>query len=180
MVVPSTVAVDPAEASIATVRSLVWPERLVTAGVTSTDAVAPSPDSEPTSTNTSFAVGGANAAVADTVMVRMPDAASPFEFTTVYLIGKTPSVSGAGTITASSTMSAVIPAGTTSAGSAKAKGVFPPGSVADPSASTATVRPGRTTTARSGATGGSATAGGATTATRTDPLTCLPNGSPAR
>src|SRR5664279_4261889 len=180
MVCPSTVATDPAEASMVTVRSLTCPDRFVTDPVTSIDAEEPSWETALDSTNTSLAVGGASGAVADTVTVRIPDAARPLELFTVYLIGKTPSPSGALTSTALSAMSAVMPAGTTSAGSASVKGVLPPGSDADPRASMATVRPGRTTTARSGATGGSATAGGAMTATRAAQLTCLPNGSDAR
>src|SRR6476620_8170923 len=144
------------------------------------DADAPSAATAVFSTKTPIAVGGASGRVAETVTVKIPDAARPSAFSTVYLIGKTPSVSGAGTTTVSSTTSAVIPAGTTRPGSANVNGVLPPGSVAAPSASIPTVRPGRTTTARSGATGGSATAGGEMTATRTDPFTCLPNGSAAR
>src|SRR6476620_11856611 len=182
--VTGTVTVRPAtetpEPAAATVRSDARPDRLVTDPVTSTAAVAPSADNAAASTNTSLAVGGASGAVADTVTVRMPDAASPLELRTVYLIGKTPSASGAVTTTAASMISASMPSGTTSAGSAKLNGMFPPGSDAAPNASTPTVRPGRTTTSRSGATGGSATAGGATTATRTEPLACLPYGSVTR
>src|SRR6478609_3027488 len=152
--VTGTVTVRPAtetpEPAAATVRSDARPDRLVTDPVTSTAAVAPSADNAAASTNTSLAVGGASGAVADTVTVRMPDAASPLELRTVYLIGNTPSASGAVTTTVLSAIS------------------------------TPTVRPGRTTTSRSGATGGSAIAGGATTATRTVPWACLPYGSVTR
>ena len=65
------------------------------------------------------------------------------------------------------------------AGSASATGC-PPGSTTEASGSIRILAPGRTDTARSGATGGRAAAAGATTSTVISPVTVAPPGSAAR